>query len=117
MAICSIGEILKERRNTATEKKDGFLAKLRYVTAPDAHSSKGFKRLCRKQYKDSGEVFEMEEDARSGAALSSRAGNEVYDWSTKATFTAVSRSASNAGPPERRHREHYFDSAFRDREF
>ena len=92
------GEILKERRNTATEKKDGFSVKLRYVTAPDAAQLKGIQAFVQKQYKDSGEIsFEMEEDASIGGGFILEAGNEVYDWSTKGRLQQFQERFSNAG--------------------
>ena len=92
------GEILKERRNTATEKKDGFSVKLRYVTAPDAAQLKGIQAFVQKQYKDSGEIsFEMEEDASIGGGFILEAGNEVYDWSTKGRLQQFQEKLSGAG--------------------
>ena len=92
------GEILKERRNTATEKKDGFSVKLRYVTAPDAAQLKGIQAFVQKQYKDSGEIsFEMEEDTSIGGGFILEAGNEVYDWSTKGRLQQFQERFSNAG--------------------
>ncbi len=92
------GEILKERRNTATEKKDGFSVKLRYVTVPDAAQLKGIQAFVQKQYKDSGEIsFEMEEDASIGGGFILEAGNEVYDWSTKGRLQQFQERFSNAG--------------------
>lgn len=92
------GEILKERRNTATEKKDGFSVKLRYVTAPDAAQLKGIQAFVQKQYKDSGEIsFEMEEDASIGGGFILEVGNEVYDWSTKGRLQQFQERFSNAG--------------------
>lgn len=92
------GEILKERRNTATEKKDGFSVKLRYVTAPDATQLKGIQAFVQKQYKDSGEIsFEMEEDTSIGGGFILEAGNEVYDWSTKGRLQQFQERFSNAG--------------------
>ena len=92
------GEILKERRNTATEKKDGFSVKLRYVTAPDAAQLKGIQAFVQKQYKDSGEIsFEMEADASIGGGFILEAGNEVYDWSTKGRLQQFQEKLSGAG--------------------
>ncbi len=92
------GEILKERRNTATEKKDGFSVKLRYVTAPDAAQLKGIQAFVQKQYKDSGEIsFEMEEDTSIGGGFILEAGNEVYDWSTKGRLQQFQEKLSGAG--------------------
>ena len=92
------GEILKERRNTATEKKDGFSVKLRYVTAPDAAQLKGIQAFVQKQYKDSGEIsFELEADASIGGGFILEAGNEVYDWSTKGRLQQFQEKLSGAG--------------------
>ena len=92
------GEILKERRNTVTEKKDGFSVKLRYVTAPDAAQLKGIQAFVQKQYKDSGEIsFEMEADASIGGGFILEAGNEVYDWSTKGRLQQFQEKLSGAG--------------------
>ncbi len=86
------GEILKARQNTVTEKKDGFLVRLRYVTKPDEAQLRGIQAFVQKHYQDSGEIsFEMEEDASIGG------GNEVYDWSTKGRLQQFQEKLSGAG--------------------
>ena len=92
------GEILKARQNTVTEKKDGFLVRLRYVTKPDEAQLRGIQAFVQKHYQDSGEIsFEMEEDASIGGGFILEAGNEVYDWSTKGRLQQFQERFSNAG--------------------
>ena len=92
------GEILKARQNKVTEKKDGFLVRLRYVTKPDEAQLRGIQAFVQKHYQDSGEIsFEMEEDASIGGGFILEAGNEVYDWSTKGRLQQFQERFSNAG--------------------
>ncbi len=92
------GEILKARQNTVTEKKDGFLVRLRYVTKPDEAQLRGIQAFVQKHYQDSGEIsFEMEEDASIGGGFILEAGNEVYDWSTKGRLQQFQEKLSGAG--------------------
>ena len=92
------GEILKARQNTVTEKKDGFLVRLRYVTNPDEAQLRGIQAFVQKHYQDSGEIsFEMEEDASIGGGFILEAGNEVYDWSTKGRLQQFQEKLSGAG--------------------
>ena len=92
------GEILKARQNTVTEKKDGFLVRLRYVTKPDEAQLRGIQAFVQKHYQDSGEIsFEMEEDASIGGSFILEAGNEVYDWSTKGRLQQFQEKLSGAG--------------------
>ena len=92
------GEILKARQNTVTEKKDGFLVRLRYVTKPDEAQLIGIQAFVQKHYQDSGEIsFEMEEDASIGGGFILEAGNEVYDWSTKGRLQQFQEKLSGAG--------------------
>ena len=92
------GEILKARQNTVTEKKDGFLVRLRYVTKPDEAQLRGLQAFVQKHYQDSGEIsFEMEEDASIGGGFILEAGNEVYDWSTKGRLQQFQEKLSGAG--------------------
>lgn len=92
------GEILKARQNTVTEKKDGFLVRLKYVTKPDEAQLRGIQAFVQKHYQDSGEIsFEMEEDASIGGGFILEAGNEVYDWSTKGRLQQFQEKLSGAG--------------------
>ncbi len=92
------GEILKARQNKVTEKKDGFLVRLRYVTKPDEAQLRGIQAFVQKHYQDSGEIsFEMEEDASIGGGFILEAGNEVYDWSTKGRLQQFQEKLSGAG--------------------
>ena len=92
------GEILKARQNKVTEKKDGFLVRLRYVTKPDEAQLRGIQAFVQKHYQDSGEIsFEMEEDASIGGGFILEAGNEVYDWSTKGRLQQFQERFSNTG--------------------
>lgn len=92
------GEILKARQNTVTEKKDGFLVRLRYVTKPDEAQLRGIQAFVQKHYQDSGEIsFEMEEDASIGGGFILEVGNEVYDWSTKGRLQQFQEKLSGAG--------------------
>ena len=89
-------DILRAYRELSPERKEELTVTLSYVTPPSGEQLDSIRDFVERKYGQKNLVFEVREDASLGGGFVIRAGNEVYDWSTRGRMKQLQEKLEKA---------------------